>query len=257
MTASETEFNLTETTKRRHVTCIAPCCDHDAFMTLTRRRFLHRSTGALEALAAPEFACAQSYPARPVRMIVPFPPGGPTDVCARLIAQKLSDRLGRQFYVENIAGASGNIGTGQAARAAPDGHTILITVNTHVINPTLFAKVPYDAYKDFEPVTLAVGFATGLVVHSSQPANTVAELIALIKANPGKYASRRPGSGRRRISSASNCGSRSASTSCTCRLPAAGPRSPRSSPAISRSALRHSPPPRLMSPPARCARSRS
>jgi tripartite-type tricarboxylate transporter receptor subunit TctC len=164
-------------------------------MTRTRRQVLQSATAALAGLVVPVTVLAQTYPTRPVRMIVPFPPGGPTDVCARLIAQKLSDAFGKQFYVENVSGASGNIGTGQAARAAPDGSTILITVNTHVINPTLFAKVPYDAYKDFEPVTLAVGFASGLVVHPSLPARTVGELVALIKANPGKYSFGSPGLG--------------------------------------------------------------
>jgi tripartite-type tricarboxylate transporter receptor subunit TctC len=164
-------------------------------MTLNRRRFLHLATVAVAGLAAPAVAFAQNYPARPVRMIVPFAPGGPTDVCARLIAQKLSENLARQFYVENIGGASGNIGTGQAAKAPPDGYTILIAVNTHVINPTLFAKVPYDPYKDFEPVTLAVGFASGLVVNPALPANTVKDLVALIKANPAKYSYASPGLG--------------------------------------------------------------
>jgi len=116
-------------------------------MRLPRRRFLHLAAGfsALPALSG--VAKAQSYPARTVRVIVPYSPGGPTDVCARLIAQKLSDRLGKQFYVEDITGAGGNIGTGQAARAAPDGYTILITVNSYVINPTLYEKVPYDALR--------------------------------------------------------------------------------------------------------------
>src|SRR5580693_6169120 len=125
---------------------------------LSRRQFLVQSA-AVAALPFPSgIARAQSYPARPVRMIVPFSPGGPTDVCARLIAQKLSERLGQQFYIENVAGAGGNIGTGQAARAAADGYSVLITVNSYVINPTLYAKVPYRVLLDFEAVTLAVSF---------------------------------------------------------------------------------------------------
>jgi tripartite-type tricarboxylate transporter receptor subunit TctC len=140
-------------------------------------------------------AWAQTYPIRPVRVIVPFAPGGPTDVCARLIAQKLSEHLGKQFYVENVAGAGGNIGAGQAARAAADGYTVLITVNSHVINPSLYDTVPYDAFKDFEAVTLAAAFATALSVNPSVPANTVKDLVTLIKASPGKYSFASPGFG--------------------------------------------------------------
>jgi tripartite-type tricarboxylate transporter receptor subunit TctC len=107
----------------------------------------------------------------------------------------LSDRLGKQFYVENVAGAGGNIGTDQAARAAPDGYSVLVAVNSHVINPLLYEKVPYDAFKDFEPVTLAVAFPTALSVNPALPAHTVGELVALAKANPGKYSFASPGFG--------------------------------------------------------------
>ena len=126
-------------------------------------------------------------------MIVPFAPGGPPDAAARLIGQKLSESLGKQFYVENLPGASGNNGTGQAAKAAPDGYTVLVTVNNLVINPPLFGKVPYDPYKDFEPVTLAVSYSSALAVNPSVPAKTVGELVALVKANPGKYSFASPG----------------------------------------------------------------
>lgn len=161
---------------------------------MKRRDFLQAGAAAMAALAAPA-AWAQAYPSRPVRIVVPFAPGGPTDVAARLIAQKLSDNLGRQFFVENVAGASSNIGTGQVAKAAPDGHTVLITVNNLVINPALFDKVPFDAYKDFEPVALAVSFPTAFVVHPSVPAKTVKELVDYIKANTGKYNFASPGLG--------------------------------------------------------------
>jgi tripartite-type tricarboxylate transporter receptor subunit TctC len=154
-------------------------------MHLPRRQFLRFAAGVAAGL--PGTILAQEYPARPVRMIVPFAPGGPTDVCARLIAQRLSDQLGKQFYVENIPGASGNIGTGQAAKARPDGHTILVNVNNHVINPSLYAKVPYDPFKDFSAVTLAASFASAFAINPSLPAITVRELVALVKANPGKY----------------------------------------------------------------------
>jgi tripartite-type tricarboxylate transporter receptor subunit TctC len=164
-------------------------------MRLPRRRFLHLAAGIAALPALPGLAKAQSYPSRTVRVIVPYSPGGPTDVCARLIAQKLSDRLGKQFYVEDIVGAGGNIGTGQAARTAPDGYTILITVNSYVINPTLYEKVPYNALKDFEAVTQVAIFQSAMFVHPSVPARTVAELVALIKANPNKYSFASPGFG--------------------------------------------------------------
>jgi tripartite-type tricarboxylate transporter receptor subunit TctC len=164
-------------------------------MRLPRRRFLHFAAGIAALPALSGLARAQSYPARTVRVIVPYSPGGPTDVCARLIAQKLSDRLGKQFYVEDIVGAGGNIGTGQAARTAPDGYTILITVNSYVINPTLYEKVPYDPLRDFEAVTEVAIFQSAMFVHPSLPARSVAELVALIKANPNKYSFASPGFG--------------------------------------------------------------
>ena len=140
-------------------------------------------------------ARAQAYPTRPVRAVVAFAPGGVTDTFARLMAQKLTEQLGKQVYVENIAGASGNIGTGQVAKAAPDGHTILFAFSSHVVNPTLFARVPYDPIKDFDPVTLAVASTTVLTVNPSVPAKTVKELVDLIKANPGKYSFGSAGAG--------------------------------------------------------------
>jgi tripartite-type tricarboxylate transporter receptor subunit TctC len=132
-------------------------------------------------------ARAQAYPARPVRVIVPFGPGGNADVLGRIIAQKLSERFGEQFYVENVSGAGGNIGVGRAALAEPDGHTILVTPPSYVINPALYEKVPYDARTSFDPVTLAVSTSVVLAIHPSVPARTLKDLIALIKVNPGKY----------------------------------------------------------------------
>jgi tripartite-type tricarboxylate transporter receptor subunit TctC len=122
-----------------------------------------------------------------VRVIVPFSAGGPTDVGARMVAQRLSERLGVQFYVENIPGASGNIGAAQAAKARPDGYAILVNVNNQVINPSLFGKVPYDPFKDFDPVTLIVSFASAFSVNPSVPAHSVKELVDLVRASPGKY----------------------------------------------------------------------
>ncbi len=130
-----------------------------------------------------------------MRVIVPYAPGGPTDIFARLTAQKLTEQFGKQFYVENIVGGSGNIGTGQAARAAPDGHTILVAFTTFVLNPAFFDKVPYDPSKDFEAVTLAAASTTVLSVNSSVPAKTVKDLVTLIRANPGKYNFASPGTG--------------------------------------------------------------
>jgi tripartite-type tricarboxylate transporter receptor subunit TctC len=145
--------------------------------------------GAAFALSAtgPMVWAQAKYPERPVRVIVPFPPGGGTDIFTRLAAQKLSERLGQQFYVENISGAGGSTGTGQAARAAPDGHTVLFAFGSFVLNPNLFAKVPYDPIMDFEPVTLAVSTTTTLTINPSVPATTVKELADLVRANPGKF----------------------------------------------------------------------
>ena len=154
---------------------------------LPRRRFLHLAAGAAALPALSRIARAQTYPSRPVRAIVAFAPGGITDTFARIMAQKLTENLGKQVYVENIAGASGNIGTGQAAKSPPDGYTILFAFSSYVVNPTLFARVPYDPYKDFETISLAVASTTVITVHPSVPATTIKELVALIKANPGKY----------------------------------------------------------------------
>jgi len=156
-------------------------------MRLPRRAFLHLAAGIVVLPAVSRIARAQAYPSRPARIIVPFAPGGPTDVFGRLMAQRLSDRAGKQFFVENIAGAGGNIGTGRAAKAAADGSTIIVVANTYVVNPALFNKVPYDPIKDFEPITCAVTAPMVLAVHPSLPANTVQDLFALAKADPGKY----------------------------------------------------------------------
>jgi tripartite-type tricarboxylate transporter receptor subunit TctC len=152
-----------------------------------RRQFLHLAAGAAAVPAVLRVAWAQTYPTRPVRIIVPFAAGGPTDVLAWLASQRLGKQLGKQFYVENIPGAGANIGTGQAAKATPDGHTLLMTTNSFVINPSFFDKVPYDPLRDFDPVTLAVASTNVLMVNPSVPATTVKELVALIRAYPAKY----------------------------------------------------------------------
>jgi tripartite-type tricarboxylate transporter receptor subunit TctC len=164
-------------------------------MKLRRRQFLHLAGAALAATAAPPAAWAQGYPERAVRVIVPYAPGGPTDIIARVVAGKLSEQTGKQFYVENIPGAGGNIGMGRAAQAAPDGYTLMFVAPPFVINPTLYDKVAFDPHKDFEPITLAVIAANVIAVHPSLPAGTVKELVALIRANPGKYSYCSPGIG--------------------------------------------------------------
>jgi tripartite-type tricarboxylate transporter receptor subunit TctC len=164
-------------------------------MKIRRRRFLHLAAGAATLSSAPRIAWAQTYPARPVRLIVAFAPGGVTDTFARLMGQKLGERLGQQFFVENITGATGNIGTGLAAKAAHDGYTLLFAFSSYVVNPTLFNKIPYDPYKDFEPVTLAVTSTTVVTIHPSVPAKTVKDLVAVIRANPGKYSYASAGAG--------------------------------------------------------------
>jgi tripartite-type tricarboxylate transporter receptor subunit TctC len=130
-------------------------------MTFPRREILRLAAGAAALAAVPRIGTAQTYPARPVRVIVPFAPGGPTDVFARLMAQKLSEQMGVQFYVENIVGAGGNIGAGRAAQSSPDGYTLLVNGANHVVNPTLYQRVPYDPTKDFDPVTMAVTAPAG------------------------------------------------------------------------------------------------
>jgi len=164
-------------------------------MQLPRRRFLQLAAGLAAVPIVSRMAGAQAYPMRPVRVIVPYAPGGQTDVFARLVAQRLSEQFAKAFYVENIVGASGNIGTTQAARAAPDGHTILFVFTTFTVNPASFDKAPYDPSKDFEAVTLATSSTTVLLVHASVPARSVKELVDLVRANPGKYSFASPGTG--------------------------------------------------------------
>ena len=138
---------------------------------------------------------AQNYPTRPVRIVVGFPAGGPTDVIARIVAQKLSDNLGQQFFVENIGGAGGNTAAGQVARVTPDGYTIMAISTGFVVNPSLYAKVPYDPIKDFAPVTLVAASPNIVVVNPQVPAKTLPELVQLIRDNPGKYSFAGPGVG--------------------------------------------------------------
>lgn len=144
------------------------------------------------ALGAGHSAAQQNYPNKPIRMICPFPPGGTTDVVARLVAQKLTEAWKEQVVVDNRAGAGGIIGTELAAKAPADGYTVLLgSITTHAVNPALYKKLSFDPVKDFTPVTLVVSSSQLLAVHPSVPAKSVKELIALAKAKPGQlnYAS--------------------------------------------------------------------
>ena len=135
------------------------------------------------------------YPDHPVRVVVGFSAGGPTDVIARIIADKLSASLGQQFYVEDKPGAGSNIASAEVAKATPDGYTITVVSTGFMVNMSLYAHVPYDAVKDFAPITMVAYSPNVIVVNPSAPAKNVKELIALIKANPGKYSFAGPGIG--------------------------------------------------------------
>jgi tripartite-type tricarboxylate transporter receptor subunit TctC len=138
---------------------------------------------------------AEDYPDHSVKVIVPFPPSGATDIAGRIITQKLSERLGRQFFIENISGAGGNIGMTIAARAPPDGYTILLASSSIVVNPNLYKSIPFDVEKDFIAVTKVGASPNSWEVNSEFPAKTMKELIALMKASPGKYSVASPGAG--------------------------------------------------------------
>jgi tripartite-type tricarboxylate transporter receptor subunit TctC len=141
-------------------------------------------------------SAAATYPSQPVRMIVPYAAGGPTDVIARVVGQKLSENLGQQFYVENLPGAGGNTGIGKAAKMPADGRTLVVVSTGFIVNPSLYANgVPYDPFKDFAAVTLVAASPNVLTVNPDVPARTVRELIALVKANPGKYSYAQPATG--------------------------------------------------------------
>ena len=138
-------------------------------------------------LAAAGTATAQAWPTRPVKLVVPFPPGGPLDTIGRAIAQKLTEAWGQSVIVENKPGAGGNIGADFVAKSAPDGYTVVMgALSTHAVNPSLYAKMPYDAQKDFAPITLVAITPNVLVVNPSLPVHSVKELIAYAKAHPGK-----------------------------------------------------------------------
>ena len=163
---------------------------------MTRRAGLALGFGVLAAFASGASAAAADFPDRAITMVVPFAAGGSTDVVARIVAQKMSEDLGQQVIVQNVAGAGGNLGAGNVARAEPDGYTILMgTVATHALNPLILKSTPYDPEKDFAPVSLLVVVPNVLVVNPELPAKTVQELIALLKAEPDKYSYASSGNG--------------------------------------------------------------
>ena len=160
---------------------------------LTRRSVVHQFVASLALLAAGSVASAETYPTRRVKIITTVAPGGTVDVLARLIAQKLSESLGQNFYVEDVPGAGGKMGAAAAARSAPDGYTILFVFNSFITDISLYSNVPYDPIKDFAPVTLVATSPYVLVVPPSLGVHSVQELLSLLKANPGKYSYAAPG----------------------------------------------------------------
>jgi tripartite-type tricarboxylate transporter receptor subunit TctC len=177
-------------------------------------------------------ALAQTYPTKPIRMIVPFPAGGATDIVARLIGQKLSESMGQQVIADNRGGAGGTIGTDVAAKSPPDGYTILIgTSSTHAVAPGLYTKLPYDPVRDFTPVTLLATATILLAAHPSIPAKNVKELIAIASASRTRCRMRHRGTAASRISSARISARSPASRCCTCRTRATRRRSSISPPA--------------------------
>ncbi|MES2716001.1 MAG: tripartite tricarboxylate transporter substrate binding protein [Pseudomonadota bacterium] len=156
--------------------------------TFSRRQLLQAGLSAAAGATAPAAFAQAGFPSRPIKFVVPFPPGGATDLTARLLAAKLQESWGQNVLVENKAGASGMIGSEQVLRAPADGHTVLVTITTHIQNPAIFAKVPYDPLKDFEPVSQICLSYLVLVVKPDFPASNLKEFVATVKANPGKYA---------------------------------------------------------------------
>ena len=150
---------------------------------------------SLGAFAQGAAAPAGAYPTKPITMVVPFPPGGPTDLVARVLAQKIGEQMGQSVLVDNRGGANGNIGATYVAKAPADGYTILYNTSSITLSPSLYKNVPYDVSKDFLPVSSVAVVPLGLVVNPSVPANTVAEFIAYAKANPGKLSYGSAGNG--------------------------------------------------------------
>ena len=151
--------------------------------------------GAVMGFAAPLAAQAQGYPERPIRFVVPYPPGGGTDVVARIVQPRLQAVLGQSIVIDNKGGAGGSLGTDIVSKAAPDGYTVLFTLSSHTINPAIFPKLPYDTLKDFEPVGLVASLPQLLAANPGVPVRTVADLVAQAKAAPDKFSFASVGNG--------------------------------------------------------------
>jgi tripartite-type tricarboxylate transporter receptor subunit TctC len=176
--------------------CIADILKSSQEETLQMKKIV-AVAGFLGSMVAAAGAAAQQYPSKPIRLVVPFPPGGSTDIVARIVAQKLGTQLGQPLVIENRDGAGGTLGTGVVAKAPPDGYTLVVgTTSTHVVAPSVYQKLEYDPVKDFAPVSLMAVTPYLLVVNPGVPAKTVKELVELMKSQPGKlnYASAGVGS---------------------------------------------------------------
>jgi tripartite-type tricarboxylate transporter receptor subunit TctC len=157
-------------------------------MKLPRRQFLHLLAGAAALPAVPRFACAQAYPTRPVRLLVGFAPGGPNDIVARLVGERLSAIWGKPVVIDNVTGASGNLAADRVAKSAPDGYTLLMAAAAQiVVNLSLYQKMTFDPTKDLTPISQLSSFANILAVHNDVPAKTVQDLIALARKQPGEF----------------------------------------------------------------------
>ena len=164
-------------------------------MKLPRRQFLRLAAGAATVPVVSRITWAQTYPSRPVRVIVASAAAGPPDTITRIVMQKLSESSRQQFFVENIPTGAGNVGAATAAKAPADGYTILAPTSSIIINPSLYAKLAYDPLRDFAPVTMLAVSPQVIVVHPSLPVTNPQELVALVKANPGKFSYASPGTG--------------------------------------------------------------
>src|SRR2546430_2370090 len=155
-------------------------------MKLPRRQFLHLAAGAAALPALPRMTWAQAYPSRPVRWVVPFPPGGPAEILARLFGQFMSERLGQPFVIENRPGAGGNIGTEAVVRSPPDGYTMLLVTTANTINASLYVRLSYNFIRDIAPVAALIRVPAVLEINPMVPVDSVPAFVAYAKANPGR-----------------------------------------------------------------------
>ncbi|MGE0558012.1 MAG: Bug family tripartite tricarboxylate transporter substrate binding protein [Burkholderiales bacterium] len=162
---------------------------------MTKQCYKRFAAAVTAIVAFTPFAQAQDYPTRPIRLIVPFAAGGPTDTISRVIAQKLTEGMGQNVVVDNRAGAGGNIGMGLAASAPPDGHTMIVVSSSFVVNPVLYKKIPYDPYKSFAPVSNVAASPNVFTVHPTIAAKSMKDLLALVAKDPKKFSVATPGIG--------------------------------------------------------------